>query len=49
METTKTLKTEKPEKYDEKSLKGTIVSVGFVAAVIVVMWVAVFWIYMERV
>lgn len=32
-----------------KSLKGTLFSVGFVAAVIVVMWVAVFWIYMERI
>lgn len=34
---------------EEKSLKGTLVSVGFVGAVIVVMWVGVFWLYMSRV
>jgi hypothetical protein len=33
----------------EKTMKGTMFSVGFVAFVIVAMWIAVFWIYMERV
>ncbi|MDL4839604.1 cytochrome c oxidase subunit 2A [Aquibacillus rhizosphaerae] len=37
------------ELHDEKSLKGTLFSVGVLAAVIVVMWVTVFWIYMDRV
>ncbi|WP_226034802.1 cytochrome c oxidase subunit 2A [Aquibacillus saliphilus] len=50
MKTTEAIKSEKQlNNDDEKSLRGTLVSVGFVAAVIVVMWVAVFWIYMERV
>ena len=34
---------------DEQSLKGTMVSVGFVAFVIVVMWIGVFWLYMDRI
>ncbi|MCT2536337.1 cytochrome c oxidase subunit 2A [Aquibacillus koreensis] len=34
---------------NEASLSGTLFSVGMVAAVIVVMWAAVFWLYMERV
>ncbi|WP_164669541.1 cytochrome c oxidase subunit 2A [Virgibacillus doumboii] len=34
---------------DEKSLKGTFASVLVVAAIIVVMWIGVFWLYMERV
>ncbi|WP_138414566.1 cytochrome c oxidase subunit 2A [Aquibacillus sediminis] len=34
---------------EEKSLKGTMFSVGVVAAVIVVMWVGVFWLYMDRI
>ncbi|GGB39553.1 cytochrome c oxidase subunit 2A [Virgibacillus dakarensis] len=33
---------------DVKSLKGTLVSTGIVGAVIVIMWVAVFWLYMTR-
>ncbi|WP_240376973.1 cytochrome c oxidase subunit 2A [Bacillus piscicola] len=40
---------EKNNNEDVNSMKGTMVSVGFVAAVIVVMWVAVFWLYMARV
>ncbi|WP_342748192.1 cytochrome c oxidase subunit 2A [Virgibacillus ndiopensis] len=34
---------------NEKSLKGTLISVGFVGAVIVIMWVAVFSLYMSRI
>ncbi|RYG72619.1 cytochrome c oxidase subunit 2A [Lentibacillus lipolyticus] len=34
---------------DEKSLRGTFASVLIVAAIIVVMWAGVFWLYMERV
>jgi len=34
---------------NELSNKGTLVSVGLVAAVIVLMWVGVFWLYMARV
>jgi hypothetical protein len=49
METVKTGKKNQADKSSENSYKGTMVSVGFVAAVIVVMWVAVFWLYMERV
>ncbi|QHS24026.1 cytochrome c oxidase subunit 2A [Virgibacillus sp. MSP4-1] len=37
------------KKDEEKSLKGTMISVGFVAFVIVTMWMGVFWLYMERV
>ncbi|WP_106498066.1 cytochrome c oxidase subunit 2A [Lentibacillus sp. Marseille-P4043] len=48
METTKTNLSEKQTE-DEKSLRGTLISVGIVGAVIVIMWVAVFWIYMARV
>ncbi|WP_173917639.1 cytochrome c oxidase subunit 2A [Halobacillus sp. Marseille-Q1614] len=33
----------------EDSFKGTLFSVGVVGAVIVIVWVAVFWIYMARV
>ncbi|MFD2760651.1 cytochrome c oxidase subunit 2A [Lentibacillus juripiscarius] len=36
-------------KNDEKSLRGTFASVLIVAAIIVVMWAGVFWLYMERV
>jgi hypothetical protein len=34
---------------EENSLKGTLLSVGFVAAVILIMWIGVFWLYMVRV
>lgn len=47
MEATK--KSTPKENPEEKSLKGTLVSVLFVGVVIVVMWVAVFWLYMDRV
>lgn len=47
MESVKTDNPKDNEK-DEKSLKGTMVSVLFVGAVIVVMWVSVFWLYMSR-
>ena len=33
----------------EKFLKGTVASLGILAAVIVVMWLGVYWIYMSRV
>ncbi|MEN1970366.1 cytochrome C oxidase subunit II [Lentibacillus sp. N15] len=49
METTKE-KIYKPEEDPSKSsLLGTLVAVGGVAAVIVIMWVAIFWLYMVRV
>lgn len=47
MDTTKTNASK--ETKEEKSLKGTFASVMVVAAVIVVMWIGVFWLYMERV
>nr|WP_188378102.1 cytochrome c oxidase subunit 2A [Halobacillus andaensis] len=34
---------------DENSLRGTLVSVGVVGAVIIIVWVSVFWLYMSRV
>jgi hypothetical protein len=34
---------------EEKFLKGTVASLGILAAVIVVMWLGVYWIYMSRV
>ncbi|WP_188455252.1 cytochrome c oxidase subunit 2A [Virgibacillus oceani] len=34
---------------NESSLRGTIVSVGFVGAVIVIMWAAIFGLYMSRI
>jgi hypothetical protein len=37
------------EKEGEKSMKGTVASLGILAAVIVVMWLGVYWIYMSRV
>ncbi|MBB6454058.1 hypothetical protein HNQ94_002509 [Salirhabdus euzebyi] len=44
-----TNKNEKIKHENEDTMKGTMFSVGMVAAVIVVMWVAVFWIFMVRV
>ncbi|MFC7062533.1 cytochrome c oxidase subunit 2A [Halobacillus seohaensis] len=44
---TQTVKQKKIE--DENSLRGTLISVGVVGAVIVIMWVSVFWLYMSRV
>lgn len=53
METIKTndpnLNPNTPKAEDEKSLKGTMISVGFVLAFIIVSWVAVFSLYMSRV
>ncbi|MFZ3579704.1 cytochrome c oxidase subunit 2A [Virgibacillus sp. DJP39] len=34
---------------EENSFRGTLLSVGFVAAVIVIMWVGVFSLYMSRI
>lgn len=42
--------TEKKSKSkEENSLRGTLVSVGFVGTVIVMMWIGVFWLFMSRV
>ncbi len=41
--------TEKKQPNEQQSYKGTLLSVGFVAAVILAMWIGVFWIYMIRV
>lgn len=47
METIKT--TENRSEEDKKSLRGTLASVGVVGAIIVIMWIAVFMLYMSRV
>ncbi|GGK07289.1 hypothetical protein GCM10007063_32240 [Lentibacillus kapialis] len=36
-------------KENDKSLKGTFTSLLIVAAIIVVMWAGIFWLYMDRV
>lgn len=42
-------KEKKSKLEEENSLWGTLVSVGFVSAVIIVMWIGVFWLFMSRV
>lgn len=50
METVKSTKPEvRQSTENDNTLKGTIVSVGFVLAFIIVSWVSVFWLYLSRV
>ncbi|WP_173918306.1 cytochrome c oxidase subunit 2A [Halobacillus sp. Marseille-Q1614] len=36
-------------KKSDPNLKGTLYSVLFIGAIIVIMWASIFWLYMERV
>ncbi|WP_084414031.1 cytochrome c oxidase subunit 2A [Salibacterium aidingense] len=45
----KTQPAEQADRKEEYSLKGTLISVGVVGAIILIMWAGVFWLYMSRV